>query len=242
MAMTAWIGARSLSQAAFEERFIVPSTSSAAVGNLRAAAEGVRTARTHQDLAHASAELAGAMRGIGLEKWPGFLKGAAEQADAHQPAGRPVMLAQVATPHTATEASSGGDSAAAAAPGRYVADDPQRWIGQNSVGTGECVPLVQAATGAPLTRDWRLNVPVQGNTAIRRGAAIATSDGHGHYAGHAAIYLWQDEHGIHVIDQWNRRDSQGRVVEHMAPHERTLPLGDPNHARIDRGEFYYVVE
>jgi len=37
----------------------------------------------------------------------------------------------------------------------YVAADPERWIGQDSVGSGQCVALVQQATGAPLTAQWR---------------------------------------------------------------------------------------
>jgi hypothetical protein len=66
--MAAWGAARSLSDGAFEERFVDASISSAVVGKLRAAAERVTTATTHKDLAAASADLAGAMQGIGLEK------------------------------------------------------------------------------------------------------------------------------------------------------------------------------
>lgn len=71
IAMTTWIGARSLSNAAFAERLVDGAASGATVEKLRAAAEGVRTAETHQDLGAASAELAGAMLGIGTDKWPG---------------------------------------------------------------------------------------------------------------------------------------------------------------------------
>jgi hypothetical protein len=236
--MTAWIGARSLSQAAFGERFVDPSTSSAAIEKLRAAAAGARAATTHADLVDASADLAGAMQDIGLEKWPGFLSDAAERADANGP----VLLAQVATPGTVTDAGPAGHPTAAAVPGRYVADNPRHWIGQPSVGTGECVPLVQAATGAPLSTEWRPGVQVQGNMNIRPGTAIATFDSNGHYDGHAAIYLGQDTSGIQVIDQWNIRDPQGRFMGQHQPSERTLPLNDPAHARINRGEFYNVVE
>jgi hypothetical protein len=49
------------------------------------------------------------------------------------------------------------------------------------------------------------------------------------------------EHGIQVIDQGNIR-AQDRITGRQPPHERTLPLNDPGHARIDRGEFYNVVE
>lgn len=242
-AVTAWIGARSLSDAAFAARLVDPATGNAALSKLRAAAEGVRTATTHNDLAEASATLAAAMQDIGLAKWPGFLDDAAERADAYGSGQGKTLLAQVAPPNTATDASPGGTPAAAIPPGRYVGDNPEQWIGRPSVSTGECVALVQAVTGAPLTRDWHLGALVQGNTAIRPGTAIATSDGNGHYdGGHAAIFLWQDANGMHVIDQWNRRDAQGRIIGQQPPHERTLPFGDPHHDRIDRGESYRVVE
>ncbi len=234
-AMTAWIGARSLNHAAFEDTFVDPSTSNAAIEKLRAAAESVRTATAHQDLADASADLAGAMRDVGLDRWPAFLRDAAERANTYK-------LAQAATPNAATDANSGGNPAATAPPGRYVGENPQRWVGPNSVGTGECVALVQAATGAPRSTEWRQGVQVQGNTTIRPGTAIATFDSNGRYTGHTAIYLGQDEHGIRVVDQWNIRDPQGHIIGRQPPNERTLPLGDPRHARIDRGEFYNVVE
>ena len=241
-AITAWIGARALSNAAFEERLIDPATSSAAIGKLRAVAEWVRTAATNKDLAQASADLASAMQDIGLERWPAFLNDAAERADAYGAVQGNVVLVQVATPNTATDANPGGGPASEAAPGRYVGNNPEQWIGRQSVGTGECVALVQAATGAPLTREWQPGVSVQGNATIRPGTAIATFDSNGRYAGHAAIYVGQDEHGIHVIDQWNIRDSQGHIVGQQPPHERILSLDDPNRARIDRGEFYRVVQ
>jgi hypothetical protein len=159
--MMAWMSARSLSQAAFQKRFIDPSTSDAAIERLRAAAEITRTATTHDDLADASADLAGAMRDIGLEKWPRFLNDAADRADANKPG----VMAQAATLIAATDASPTGNPAAAA--GRYVAGNPRQWVGQPSVGTGECVALVRAATGAPQAKDWRRGVQVQGNTNVR---------------------------------------------------------------------------
>ena len=54
--------------------------------------------------------------------------------------------------------------------------------------------------------------------------------------------MGQDERGIQVIDQWNRRNSLGRITGQHMPSERTLPFNDPAHARIDIGETYYVVE
>jgi hypothetical protein len=103
-AMTAWMGARSLSQGAFGERFVDPSTSGTAIEKLRAAAEGARTATTQRDLADASADLAGAMREIGLEKWSRFLSDAAERAGPNGPSGGKTVLAQLAMLNSATDA------------------------------------------------------------------------------------------------------------------------------------------
>lgn len=240
-AMMAWIGVRSMTDAAFAERLLDPSTGNKAIGLLRAAAEGVRTATTHQELSDAAADLAGAMRSIGLQKWSGFLRDAAERADAAGPPTKQIVLVQAATPNIATDARPDGAAPPAAVPGRYVADNPRQWVGQASVGTGECVPLVRAATGAPRAAEWQRGAQVQGNTAIRPGTAIATFDSNGHYDGHAAIYLGQDENGIRVIDQWNIRQA-GRITGQNPPSERILHLGEPNRARVDRGEMYYVVE
>ena len=234
-AMTPWIGASTLSDAAFGARFTAPMTSAAAIEKLRAATDGVRRASTHQDLAAAAADLAAAMRGIRLDRWPRFLHDTAMRAQAQLPAGERVMLAQAVTPNTAT------DTGPASSPGRYVADNPRQWIGQPSVGSGECVALVQAATGAPRSAEWRRGVLVQGNMSVRFGAAIATFDDQGRYTGHTAIFLGQDERGIQVIDQWNIREN-GRITGQHQPSERTLHFGDPFRARVDRGEFYDVIE
>lgn len=236
-AMTAWIGARSLSQAAFAERFVNPSTSGAAIDQLRAAAEGARTAATHADLADASADLASAMRDIGLEKWSRFLSDAAERADAS----RPLVVAQATTPNTGSDAKPAGIPSTAT-PGRYVADHPLKWIGKPSVGSGECVDLVRAATDAPQTKNWQRGVLVKGNTAILSGTVIATFDSNGHYTGHTAIYLGQDENGIQVIDQWNRRNPNGNITSQHKPSQRTLYFNQPQRNRVNQGESYYVVE
>lgn len=241
-AMGAWIGARSLSREKFEKRLVGGSASDAAIDGLRAAAEAVRTADTHKDLGEAATHLADAMQRIGLSKWPAFLRNAADRAEDHTPPAGDRVFAQLAN-GTATDASSGRpqSDAPSTPPGRYVADNPQQWAGQPSVGTGECVPLVQRATGAPLTRQWRPGAPIQGNTAIRPGTAIATFDENGRYGGHAAIYLGQDGNGVRVLDQWNIRHRDGTVSQHT-PSIRTLPFNDPRHARVDRGESYGVVE
>jgi hypothetical protein len=102
--------------------------------------------------------------------------------------------------------------------------------------------LVRAATGGPQAKDWRRRAQVQGNTNVRPGAAIAMFDENGRYIGHAAIYLDQDKHGLQVVDQWNIRDNECRIVRQITPSERTLPFNDPRHSLINRGESYHVVE
>jgi hypothetical protein len=191
----------------------------------------------------AAGELAAAYRLVGANRWSRLIADAQNHAAAAATSDGRVLLAQATTPNTATDATPGGNAAPAAIPGRYVADNPRQWIGRNSVGTGECVPLVQQATGAPRSTEWRAGAQVQGNTNIRPGTAIATFDGNGHYdGGHAAIYLGQDEHGIQVVDQWNIRDSHGRITRQQPPLERTLHFGQPFRDRVDRGEPFHVVE
>ncbi len=240
-AMGAWISARSLTRAAFEKQLLGGSASDTAVDSLRAAAEAVRTATTHQDLGEAAAHLASAMQDIGLNRWSGFLRDAADQADAYTPLAGDRVYAQLAT-NTATDASSGDNTADASGQSDYVASNPEQWAGRPSVGTGECVPLVQQATGAPRSTQWRPGEQVQGNADISRGAAIATFDSNGHYTGHAAIYLGQDSNGIQVIDQWNNRDSSGRITSQQGPHQRTIRFGNVGGSVVNQGERYHVVQ
>ncbi|HJS88205.1 MAG TPA: BPSL0067 family protein [Acetobacteraceae bacterium] len=127
----------------------------------------------------------------------------------------------------------------------YVATDPERWIGHSSVGSGQCVALVQRATGAPLTAQWRRGALVKGNMALRPGTAIATFDPNGRYGNHtdgrshAAIYLGQDAHGIRVIDQWIQYKG-GKAVWIQAPHARTIKFDD-SRIDIENANRYYVV-
>ncbi len=85
----------------------------------------------------------------------------------------------------------------------YVAKDPSSFLGK-SVGTGQCVPLVEAATGAPRDAQWIRGVQVKGFVGLPIGTAIATFDPNGRYGNHtdgrshAAIYLSQDKDGILV--------------------------------------------
>jgi hypothetical protein len=109
------------------------------------------------------------------------------------------------------------------------------------------VPLVQAATGAPLTKFWHQGAKFQGNLTIKPGTAIATFDSDGRYgnkedgSSHAAIYLRQDGKAIFVIDQWNVWENH-KIVRKQAPHERPIAFINPRAKPADIGTFFYVVE
>jgi len=97
--------------------------------------------------------------------------------------------------------------------GPYNAHPPQEQR-HNPDFCGQCVsyvttvcPTIPVNTGL-----WRKGVPVKGNTGLAEGTAIATFDADGHYVGHAAIYVKQDETGIHVYDQWIT--GAGKAVGH----------------------------
>ena len=83
-AMAVWMNARTLDRASFADILLDPSVPRAAVDRLRVAAEVARNARSRRQLAHGSAALADAMTGIGLGRWPRFLRDAARRADANQ--------------------------------------------------------------------------------------------------------------------------------------------------------------
>nr|WP_318655157.1 BPSL0067 family protein [Methylocapsa sp. RX1] len=89
-------------------------------------------------------------------------------------------------------------------------------VGQ-SVGSGECVALVQATSNVGLTATWSPGQQVQGNTDIPVGSVIATFGSDGTYTNtysqsHAAIYLGQDSTGILVEDQWLNHPASTRVI------------------------------
>jgi hypothetical protein len=105
--------------------------------------------------------------------------------------------------------------AAPRADGPYVAARPEAFEGR-VVGSGHCVDFVQAAAGAPLTAAWREGADVRGNPDIARGTAIATFEADGTYTNesgnHAAIYLYQDDRGIWVYDQWQGQPVARRLI------------------------------
>jgi hypothetical protein len=220
------------------------SANSDAVDRLRQAAELANKATSQQDLAKASSLVAQAMQTVGLDSWSRFLAGAASNADANGAPDKKIQLAELQTPNRVTDASP-------ATPPGYVDPDPKQWIKDKEpkpVGSGECVALVQAANGAnaPQTSLWKQGEMVQGYTGIKPGTVIATFDKNGRYTNskesHAAIYLGQDEHGIHVIDQWNNRDENGNITSQQPPNERTLPFDDPRHTGVNGGNSYHVVK
>ena len=120
----------------------------------------------------------------------------------------------------------------------FIAADYAQYIGR-SVGSGQCVALVQAANpGIGPTRSWQCGVPVQGNTELRPGTIIATFDSSDRYANaldgssHAAIYLGQNERGIQVMDQWAGNTAAAR----------TIPWTNPSGIPANTGTAFHVVQ
>ena len=122
--------------------------------------------------------------------------------------------------------------------GPFVAVNPEKFLTQ-SVGDGECVAFVRAASGAPHTLAWRQGAAVKGNKSLTTGTAIATFDPSGRYGNHvdgrshAAIYLKQDKTGLVVLDQFRRPNIQ-------PVHQRPLPFGGATPA--NDGNAFYVIQ
>ena len=121
----------------------------------------------------------------------------------------------------ARPASQGGvQMASVGAGGASISSSYSQYVGQ-SVGSGQCVALVQQAdSSVGLTATWTQGAQVQGNTDLAPGTAIATFDGSGKYANatdgssHAAIYLGQDAAGnIQVEDQWLGHPASVRTIQ-----------------------------
>ena len=66
------------------------------------------------------------------------------------------------------------------------------------------------------TLAWQEGAEVRGYPHIARGTAIATFESDGSYTSesgnHAAIYLYQDERGIWVYDQWQGQPVHKRLI------------------------------
>jgi hypothetical protein len=84
------------------------------------------------------------------------------------------------------------------------------------IGAGYCVDFVRAAAGVPRSAAWQEGAEVLGNPHIAPGTAIATFESDGSYTSesgnHAAIYLYQDDHGIWVYDQWQGQPVHKRLI------------------------------
>lgn len=118
----------------------------------------------------------------------------------------------------AGQANGGVQVAGAGTTGAGLASGYDQYLGE-SVGTGQCVALVQAADpGVGLTRTWTEGAVVQGDTGLTVGTPIATFDGSGQYANatdgssHAAIYLGQNAQGMQVEDQWLGHAASVRTI------------------------------
>jgi hypothetical protein len=101
------------------------------------------------------------------------------------------------------------------ADGPYIASRPEVFEGR-VIGAGYCVDFVKVAAGVPRTDTWQKGAEVHGNPHIARGTAIATFESDGRYTSesgnHAAIYLYQDDRGIWVYDQWQGQPVHQRLI------------------------------
>lgn len=123
----------------------------------------------------------------------------------------------------------------------YLASDPGAWETKTAlVGTGHCVPLVQAAGGAPVTSLWVKGPKVKGNDKIPAGTIIATFGKTDKYenaatGNHAAIFVSESEKGIVVVDQWKAKAP-------ARPSQRTLKFkGGVGSASNDGDQFSVVL-
>ena len=120
----------------------------------------------------------------------------------------------------------------------YVAKNYKRF--KTSVGSGECVPLVQAATGAPNHTKWREGARLSDHPNIPEGTAIATFvDGkypNAAHGNHAAIFIRygteNGRDGIYVYDQWSTKP----------PGQRFLPFNNASRGRSNDASAFSVIK
>jgi len=79
-AMTAWLRATTLNEAAFASRLFGRSADDPVVRDLHSAALGAATATSHDDLREAAGKLARAMEAVGIDRWPHSVADAQERA------------------------------------------------------------------------------------------------------------------------------------------------------------------
>lgn len=100
---------------------------------------------------------------------------------------------------------------------------------------GQCVSYVKkVCPSVPNTAHWRKGAQVKDNRSIAPGTAIATFNASGHYEGHAAIYVSQDDVGITVYDQYVTPPSPKAIGP------RVLRWGA--HGNSNNGNNFYVIE
>lgn len=122
----------------------------------------------------------------------------------------------------------------------YYASDLSTWEKKTAlVGSGQCVALVQAAAGAPLTSLWRKGPRVRDNSAIPKGTVIATFDAEDRYpnhktGNHAALFISISDKGIVVLDQWASKDP-------ARPSQRTLRYRGGKGSPSNDGDQFSVV-
>ena len=183
-------------------------------------------------------------RGVRADVWPQVSSGVPQQViPQYHEVGAPTFVmpqgSQTATPQGAAGGQDPGTTAGigpVSSPG-FVASSFTQYLGQ-SVGSGQCVALVQAADpSVGLTATWTQGAAVQGNTSLQPGTAIATFNANGQYANatngssHAAIYLGQNAQGIQVEDQWSNQPAS----------IRTIPWNNPTGTAANTGSSFYVI-
>lgn len=131
----------------------------------------------------------------------------------------------------------------------YIYANVQSIIGDEKVGTTECVALVQKYAGVPHTSVWTPGEKVLDNKDIRPGTAIATFR-NGKYpsansGNHAAFFLSLDAGGFNVVDQWrDRPDKPVRNIEKRFIRAFHLPArkdGSWPH-ESDNADAYCIIE
>jgi len=177
---------------------------------------------------------------VWADVWPQASSGVPQQViPQYQEVGAPTFVmpqgSQTATPQ-ATPGGQNPGTTPVSSPG-FVASNFSQYLGQ-SVGSGQCVALVQAADpSVGLTATWTQGAAVHGNTSLQPGTAIATFNANGQYANatngssHAAIYLGQNAQGIQVEDQWSNQPAS----------IRTIPWNNPTGTAANTGSSFYVI-
>jgi len=120
----------------------------------------------------------------------------------------------------------------------YIAKNYKRF--KMPVGSGECVPLVQAATGAPNHAKWHEGARLADHPNIPEGTAIATFvDGkypNAAHGNHAAIFVRygteSGRDGIYVYDQWHGK----------APGQRFLLFNNASRGRSNDASAFSVIK